>query len=111
MTDISPMYWMTVFSILTLFLVFVLYELAMLLHESRNSITRVNAIADELSIVATKARLLVDTGENLLNTLLSPMKYIGVITTFIEELFKKNSADNEDIEVVKPIKKAKKGSK
>jgi len=99
MMNINPIYWMTIFSIITLFLVFVLYELAMLLRESRASVTKVNAMADELSIVVTKARSLVDAGEILLNTILSPMKYLNVIATFIEELFKKTSNENKSVDI------------
>jgi hypothetical protein len=95
MNDISPVFWMSIISVITLFLAFVLYEFAMLLRESRDSLTKVNSIVEELKEIAVKARSLVDTGEKIINTVLSPMKYLGAIGTFIEELFKKDT----DVEV------------
>ena len=91
MQEISPIFWMSIIGVVTLLLLFVLYELGMLLMESRESIKKANGMFDDFADVVSRARNLVEVGEDVLGKVMSPFKYLGALVTFVEELLTSKS--------------------
>lgn len=92
MENIDPIFLMIVISFVTVFILFVLYQLGMLLMESRETVSKVNNAADGMNAVVVKAKDVVEESEKVLQNVLNPLRYLGAFIDVITNLVNGSSA-------------------
>ncbi len=97
METIPAIYWMIIIGVLTIFMCFVLYQLAMLLKESKNTIVEVKQIVNGISPLLEDATEIVGTIKNTVSEVsilvINPARKISsvlsIVSGFLEGVTKK----------------------
>ena len=99
MGEIPSMFWMIIVGILTLFVCYVLYQLAMLLRESRDSVKGINKTVEDLNNIVSEVNGIIDIVKTPVLQITGALHGIsavaGVISGIIEG-FKSEEGDSND---------------
>jgi len=99
MEEIPAIFWMLIVGILVVFVCYVLYQLAMLLKESRDSIKGVNKAVEDINNIVSEVNGIIDTVKTPVLQITSALHGISAVASVISgivEGFKSGEEDRND---------------
>lgn len=83
MDTIPPIFWMTMVALFVGFVCFVLYQIGMVVRESRDTISKSNKIIDDVGEMTGKTKELVNNFEGTFSKVLAPFKLFGMLGDYL----------------------------
>jgi uncharacterized protein YoxC len=99
MEEIPAIFWMLIVGILVVFVCYVLYQLAMLLKESRDSIKGVNKAVEDINNIVSEVNGIIDTVKTPVLQITGALHGISTVASVISgivEGFKSGEEDKND---------------
>jgi len=79
MQEIPSVFWMVIISVMTLFFCFVLYQLAMLLKESKNTIVGLQKTVDDINGITSELSGIVDSIKTPVNQIVGVVQKVSSV--------------------------------
>jgi uncharacterized protein YoxC len=86
METIPPIFWMAMVTLFVGFVCFVLYQVGMVVRESRDTITKSNKIIDDVGEITGKTKDMVNNVEGTVTSVLAPFKVLGTLGDYLTKL-------------------------
>jgi hypothetical protein len=81
-----PIFWMAMVSLFVGFVCFVLYQIGMVVRESRDTVSKSNKIIDDVGEITGKTKDMVNNFEGTVTNVLAPFKVLGTLGEYLSKM-------------------------